>query len=69
MLCSIVPTSLLHNARYEKIALAFGAEGYYAQTPVELRQSLEKALQQKEKPVLINVHINPVAQKKPQVNK
>ena len=67
--CSIAPTSLLYDARYEKMAAAFGAEGYYAQTPSELRQSLEKALKQNQKPVLINVSINPVANKKPQVIK
>lgn len=50
------------------MALAFGAEGHYAQTPAELRQSFEKALKQNQKPVLINVSINPVAEKKPQVN-
>ena len=65
---SIAPTSLLQDARYEKMALAFGAEGYYARTPAELRQCFEKALKQDKKPVLINVSINPVAQKKPQVN-
>ena len=64
---SIAPTSLLHDARYEKMAAAFGAEGYYARTPSELRRSLEKALKQNQKPVLINVSINPVANKKPQV--
>jgi len=64
---SIAPTSLLQDARYEKIALAFETEGYYVQTPAELRQSLEKALKQNQKPVLINVSINPVAEKKPQV--
>lgn len=64
---SIAPTSLLQDARYEKMALAFGAEGYYARTPVELRQSFEKALKQNQKPVLINVSINPIAEKKPQV--
>ena len=50
------------------MALAFGAEGYYTRTPAELRQCFEKALMQDQKPVLINVSINPVAQKKPQVN-
>ena len=50
------------------MALAFGAEGYYTRTPAELRQCFEKALIQDQKPVLINVSINPVAQKKPQVN-
>ena len=64
---SIAPTSLLQDARYEKIAAAFGAEGYYASTPVELQRSLERALKQTQKPVLINVCIDPVAQKKPQV--
>ena len=66
---SIAPTSLLHDARYEKMAAAFGADGYYAQTPSELRQSLAKALKQNQKPVLINVSIDPVAKKKPQVIK
>lgn len=49
------------------MALAFGAEGYYARTPAELRQSLQTALKQNQKPVLINVRLNPVAEKKPQV--
>lgn len=64
---SIAPTSLLQDARYEKMAAAFGAEGYNAQTPTELQQNLEKALKQKQKPVLINVRLNPEAGKKPQV--
>ncbi|XP_065882805.1 2-hydroxyacyl-CoA lyase 1-like [Dysidea avara] len=63
---SIAPTTLLHDAHYEKMALAFGADGYYASTPGELRQSIEKALQQKLKPVLINVSINPVSARRPQ---
>ena len=49
------------------MALAFGADGYYASTPAELRQNLEKALQQKQKPVLINVSIDPVSARRPQV--
>ena len=49
------------------MAAAFGAEGYYADTPVKLQRSLERALKQTQKPVLINVSIDPVAKKKPQV--
>ncbi|KAL5006951.1 hypothetical protein ScPMuIL_015757 [Solemya velum] len=59
-------TSLLPNSHYEKIMEAFGGKGYFVTTPSELHDSLQMALQDIHNPALINVVIDPAAQKKPQ---
>ena len=50
------PTTLDINARYDKIAEAFGAQAYYVQTPEELDKALTEAIASK-KPALIDVQL------------
>ena len=50
------PTTLDINARYDKIAEAFGAQAYYVQSPEELDKALTEAIASK-KPALINVQL------------
>eukprot|EP00117_Sycon_ciliatum_P011895 scpid48618/ scgid13173/ 2-hydroxyacyl-CoA lyase 1; 2-hydroxyphytanoyl-CoA lyase; Phytanoyl-CoA 2-hydroxylase 2 len=61
--CSAPPTSLLPSARYEKIAEAFGAPGYYVQTTAELRTALQRAVKRPlaDGPCLIHAAIDPLA--------
>lgn len=66
------PTALLPKLRYERIIEAFGAKGFFAETPDELKTVLESAFEETrkiKKPVLINVMISPYADRKPQVLK
>ena len=44
---------------------AFGGEGYFVETPEELRPALEQAFASG-KPSVVNIMINPSAQRKPQ---
>ena len=53
------------KARYEKIIEVFGGNGYYAQTPDELRDALRAAATDSV-PNIINVQIDPKAQRKAQ---
>lgn len=53
------PTTLDINARYDKMADAFGgAKGYYVTTPSELTQALTEAIESKQ-PAIINVQLGP----------
>ena len=66
--CSVPPTSLLYGSRYDKIASAFGAIGYNAETVPELNQVLSTAFQDNtQRPVLINVVVHPNSSRKAQV--
>ena len=60
-----MPTSYVPQARYEKVIEAFGGEGWFVETPDELRPALEKAFASG-KPSVVNIMINPSAQRKPQ---
>jgi 2-hydroxyacyl-CoA lyase 1 len=60
-----MPTSYVPQARYEKVIEAFGGEGWFVERPDELRPALEKAFASG-KPSVVNVMINPSAQRKPQ---
>jgi 2-hydroxyacyl-CoA lyase 1 len=53
------------QARYERVIEAFGGRGYFVTNPGELEQSLKEALADP-MPTLINVMIDPRAQRKPQ---
>jgi 2-hydroxyacyl-CoA lyase 1 len=53
------------GARYERVIEAFGGKGHFAQTPAELARSLKEALRDP-MPNLINVMLDPRAQRKPQ---
>ncbi len=50
------PTTLDINARYDKLAEAFGAKAYYVTTPDEFSQALREAIASKA-PALINVRL------------
>lgn len=50
------PTTLILNARYDKIMEAFGGKGYYVTTPEEFEAALEASIASKE-PTLINVQL------------
>lgn len=53
------------NARYEKIIEAFGGKGYYVTTVNELAPTLKTAIDNP-KPCIVNIMIDPRAQRKPQ---
>jgi oxalyl-CoA decarboxylase len=54
------PTVFVKDARYEKIAEAFGGVGVYAATPAELRAAMEEAIRSKQ-PTIINAVIDETA--------
>ncbi|CAF3965472.1 unnamed protein product [Rotaria sp. Silwood1] len=56
--CSLPPTSLM-QANYERIAEAFGCQGYLARTQEEVKKSVQSALAEKTRPSIINVFIDP----------
>lgn len=60
------PTSLLPCVHYERIATAFDDVGYFCKSIVDLRGAYMQALSNKDRPALINVMINPMAQRKAQ---
>nr|XP_020635898.1 2-hydroxyacyl-CoA lyase 1 [Pogona vitticeps] len=62
----IPPVSLLPNAHYEQIISAFGGKGYFVQTPEELQAALKASLMDKCMPSIINVMIDPQADRKKQ---
>ena len=62
---SYPPNAFVPNARYDKVMEAFGAKGYHAETPQELREALEESFASGET-TLINVTINPDAKRRPQ---
>ena len=59
------PMAYTIEAGYEKMIEGFGGKGYSVRTPTELSVSLKQALDD-EMPSIINVHIDPHAQAKPQ---
>lgn len=60
--------SLTAGIRYEKLAQALGNfPSFYAQTAEQVRESFRKALEVKTQPTLINIAINPSADRKAQV--
>jgi 2-hydroxyacyl-CoA lyase 1 len=61
----IPPSAYTPQARYEHVIEAFGGRGYFVTDPAELEQSLKEALADPV-PSLINVMIDPRAQRKPQ---
>lgn len=61
----IPPSVYLPNARYEKVMQAFGGRGWFVERPEELGSALREALADPG-PTLVNVMIDPRAQRKPQ---
>jgi thiamine pyrophosphate-dependent acetolactate synthase large subunit-like protein len=61
-----VPVSVYTpRARYEKIIEAFGGRGFFVTKPAELGPALKEALAEP-RPTIVNVMINPRADRKPQ---
>ena len=61
----VMPTQYVPNARYERVIEAFGGDGYYVERPQDLRPAIDAAFASG-RPSVINVMINPQAQRKPQ---
>ncbi|UJR24963.1 hypothetical protein I4U23_006327 [Adineta vaga] len=55
---NLPPTSLM-QANYERIAEAFGCQGYLARSIDEVKKSVQSALAEKTRPSIINVFIEP----------
>jgi len=65
---SIPPNSLLYGARYDKIAGAFGAEGYNVESVSELDSVMKLVFgKSRQCPVIINVVLDPNSSRRPQV--
>lgn len=60
------PTTLSAETRYENAMTMFGMEGYFARTIDELQDAVRSALIATDHPSIINVAINPSADRKPQ---
>lgn len=60
------PTSLSPSVRYEKMMSLFGHDGYLCTTVPQIKQAIEKCLQITTRPSMINILINPSADRKPQ---
>ncbi len=66
---SVPPTSLLYGARYDKIASAFGADGYSVRTVLQLDEVMKLVFSKhREGPVIINIEVDPNSTRKPQVS-
>jgi 2-hydroxyacyl-CoA lyase 1 len=61
----VPPMVYTPQARYEKMIEGFGGKGYFATTPDELARALKDALGDPQ-PTIVNVAIDPRAQRKPQ---
>ncbi|MDP6606119.1 MAG: thiamine pyrophosphate-binding protein [Dehalococcoidia bacterium] len=59
------PSAMLPNAHYEKVIDAFGGQSFFVDQPKELLPALTAA-NEGDGPALINIAINPRAQRKPQ---
>jgi 2-hydroxyacyl-CoA lyase 1 len=60
-----MPVQYVPSARYERVIEAFGGQGWFVEQPDDLRPALNAALASG-KPAVVNVMINPSAQRKPQ---
>lgn len=63
---STPPTSLLPQAHYERMAAVFGGSGHFCSTIPQLQKAVSQALRDDSRPSLINVMIDPMAQRKAQ---
>ncbi len=59
-------TSLTCHARYEMISHAFGGYGYYVDSPDALLPTLQRVMQHKDHPCVVNICIKPEAERKKQ---
>ena len=62
---AVLPTSYVPNARYEKVIEAFGGDGYYVETPEQLKPAIEAAFASN-KPNVVNIMISAQSRRKPQ---
>lgn len=60
------PTSLLPTVHYERIASMFNGTGYFCKSIAQLKVAITQALKEDHKPSIVNVMINPMAQRKAQ---
>lgn len=60
------PTTLSPGARYDRVIEAFGGTGFRCRTLEELRAAVKSCLECTDEPSLINIEIDPFAQRKPQ---
>jgi 2-hydroxyacyl-CoA lyase 1 len=61
----VLPMAYVPRARYERVIEAFGGDGYFVETPDQLRPTLEAAFASG-KPNVVNIMINAQAQRKAQ---
>lgn len=61
----VLPMQYVPSARYERIIEAFGGDGYFVETPDQLRPTLEAAFASN-RPNVVNIMINAQAGRKPQ---
>lgn len=60
------PSALTVETRYENLMTMFGLKGFFVREIPELQQAVKEALTYTDKPTIINVIINPSADRKPQ---
>ncbi|KAH1015750.1 hypothetical protein HUJ04_007087 [Dendroctonus ponderosae] len=60
------PGCLSSCTRYDNMMALFGKSGHFVQTVPELQTAIKQALQNQNEPTIINVIINPTADRKPQ---
>ena len=61
----VLPVAYVPQARYERVIEAFGGDGYFVETPDQLKPTLERAFASG-KPNVVNIMISPQATRKPQ---
>ena len=61
----VMPTAYVPNARYEKVIEAFGGDGYFVETPDQLKPALDAAFASN-RPNIINIMISAQSRRKPQ---
>ena len=59
------PGALTSGARYDLMMEAFGGRGFFVEDPADLRKALDESMAH-DGPTLVNVAINPKAERKPQ---
>ncbi|CAN7939625.1 unnamed protein product, partial [Ixodes hexagonus] len=64
---TLPPNSLQPSCRYDRIVSMFGGKGFHVETATELREAFTEALATLDQPTIIDVRIDGMAQRKPQV--
>lgn len=63
---SLPPTVLSTETHYENMMHLFNEKGYFCNTIDNIQNAIQKSMKKKDKPSIINVMINPSADRKPQ---